>query len=319
MGANVGLFSLFMAQRADNVKLFAFEPLPAICEALRANAALHGLDAELFECGLGKSEGVIDFQYFPNATVLSGYAGSDDVQDTVKAFLRAQEDTSLSNSELDAILPERLRHETIRCSVRTLSSVIREHNVSCIDLLKIDVEKAELDVLEGIEPQDWPKIRQMIVEVHDLESRLQRVTDLLREHGFHVTVEQSAELRETTLFNLYATRGAPAREPLPAATPTRPSSIKHWIADLRRFAGAKLPDYMVPSAFVVLERLPLTPNGKLDRRALPAPDLAGLFAARAPRRRRSCVRCSPRCSVSTASASTTTSSRSAAIRCWRPG
>ncbi|MFH9070596.1 non-ribosomal peptide synthetase [Streptomyces alboflavus] len=65
---------------------------------------------------------------------------------------------------------------------------------------------------------------------------------------------------------------------VPAATDGGPTG-----AELRDFVAGRLPEFMVPAAFVTLERLPLSPNGKLDHRALPAPDLTGTAAYRAPR------------------------------------
>lgn len=104
-------------------------------------------------------------------------------------------------------LKSTFKTEEVVCELQTLSEIIYQHNIKQIDLLKIDVEKSELDVLLGIKKQDWPKIKQIVVEIHDIEDRVEKIKNLLSAHGFkQILIEQEPLFKGSEIFNLYALR-----------------------------------------------------------------------------------------------------------------
>ena len=135
-------------------------------------------------------------------------------------------------------------------------------------------------MLEGIDPEDWQKIRQVVVEVHDLDGRLERMQQLLAEQGFVVEVEQEVGLIGTNIYSLYARR-IEAEEEAAAMSEVRKSvvlgaeAVEVSEAELRRYLRERLPEYMVPQVLVKLERMPLSPNGKIDYQKLPPPEEIG--------------------------------------------
>ena len=278
VGANIGFFTLFVQQIWQNVRVFAFEPIPAIFETLQVNTSLYGnlrgTDTRLFQCGLAEAAGEVEFTFYPNSTSQSGRYGDEaDEREVLRSIIAnvQPESDGQTDQYVEALVESRVNGEKIVCRLRTLAEIIREEGIERIDLLKIDVEKSELDVLAGIATDDWQKIQQIVIEAHDVDGQVARLVQLLRDRGYRVIAEQDKYLSGSSLYNVYATRlqtaAIPADNGAPYQMPTVADSIIS-VGELRRHLQAKLPDYLVPAEIVLLESLPRLPNGKVDRQAL---------------------------------------------------
>ncbi|MGH9350163.1 MAG: amino acid adenylation domain-containing protein [Vicinamibacterales bacterium] len=277
VGANIGMFSLFVGHHYPGTRIYAFEPIAAIRKVLELNAGIHGLDVRVIGAGLAEEEGERTFTFYPRMSILSGqFADADQERAVVTAYARGH--ATGSADAFDELLDDRLAAENVRCRVTTISAALAEQRIERVDLLKIDAEKSELAVLDGLAADDWPKIRQVVVEVHDERAALPTIRARLQQHGFHVSEECDDSLAATGLTTLYAVREAGRESEVPPA-PATWSSPARLIADMRARLGESLPEIMIPPVFVLLDRLPVSANGKLDRRALPLPDRGSLQAA----------------------------------------
>jgi FkbM family methyltransferase len=217
VGANVGFFTLFAHRRARNVRVYAFEPAPPLFEDLSDNVATHGVNALLFNCGISDRSRTASFTFYPNSSGMSSfYADEREEREALRAIMRNQLQQGVAGMEeimrhADDLLDERLKTLTYECRLRTLSEIIREERVGVVDFLKVDVQKSELDVLRGIADDDWPKFRQIVIEVHDVDGRLDEIRRMLEARGYAVSVEQDDHYEHSILYNLFARRrDAPA-------------------------------------------------------------------------------------------------------------
>jgi len=93
------------------------------------------------------------------------------------------------------------RKAVVRCQLKTVSDLMKEYAIEDgVDLLKIDCERAEIDVLRGVQPHHWQCIRSVVMECH--EEAVESVTELLRRYYNHVDVGQDAALLGTSLYNI---------------------------------------------------------------------------------------------------------------------
>jgi FkbM family methyltransferase len=215
VGANIGIFSIWLHQKHPGVRIYSFEPIPDVYQILAANFALLKIPGKAIDCALAEKATTTQFTFYPNNSVMSGkYARpSEDslvtsafINNKNPAFAEAAKNDPRWARQAEMQLASMFQEKTALCNVKTVSDIMREENLSHIDLLKVDVEKSEHEVLAGIAESDWPKIRQLVLEVHDIEGRVESLSKQLTSRGYTIQSEQDPMMKNTPIFSIYARR-----------------------------------------------------------------------------------------------------------------
>ncbi len=210
VGANIGMFSLHLQHNYKNLKIFAFEPTPQLCEIIKHNLSLFPSDVTVLQKGVSNKNEDATFTYYPNYSILSGFnADPEKDQRTIKAGIKTKESSNKLEEDItNAIVSAKLKDkQEFTCRLTTISDIIREYNIEKIDLLKVDAEKSEWEILEGIVDDDWEKIQQMVMEVHETNGPLlEKICDLITTKGFSYQLEDEKHLDNSEIINVYATR-----------------------------------------------------------------------------------------------------------------
>ena len=151
--------------------VYSFEPIPVLFAMLKENTRSFEKNY-CFELGLSSKAQLLCFDYFPDYSIMSG-SDQMDKKSRVKLLHKSilaqiPEKVSAVNQEVIQKLAHlKLKNcQKVMCQMTTISEQMRLLKLSQIDLLKIDVEGHEQAVIDGIEAGDWPKIKQLVVEIH---------------------------------------------------------------------------------------------------------------------------------------------------------
>jgi FkbM family methyltransferase len=226
VGANIGLFSLELLRRyGTDVRIFACEPAPRSFEFLERNVRELFPDATVTCrcCAVGEQAGSTTLYFRPRVSQMSSLQREsvNDSQELIDGILKEppagwQHSSSRLRRWLRPKAATLLKAGSwwmgrevveIPCEMTTVSDIIAQSGVERVDLLKVDVEGAELAVLLGIEADDWQKIQALIVEVHDHDGRVERIRGMLETAGFdRISFTQEWPHEGTNIYMLDASR-----------------------------------------------------------------------------------------------------------------
>jgi 31-O-methyltransferase len=205
VGAHIGLAAILFTDLVPGLEILGFEPAPRSYACLELNQARHLPATTISRLAIGTRTGSAELTYYPGHTTLATLFVDD--ADDVRNMESVMNHRDVPPDMRAAFWPTfRADPETVTVEVTTLEQQLTERRLDEVALLKVDVERAELDVLNSVGAHRWPAIRRVVVEVHDLDGQLGRVTSLLEGHGYAVRVATEDDFAEGSIRMVVATR-----------------------------------------------------------------------------------------------------------------
>lgn len=182
VGANMGCFALFAAECCRNATVLCYEPEPANIKALNQNISINNLQDRVRAFHLA----------------VAGSSGSKEL--------------NLVESPLNSLVVGDTSQRRLLVNCVTLSDIIAKHNLTKIDLLKVNCEGAEYEIIEHCSDNDLAKVHDIRMEYHNLSREAKDgryLAKLLENRGF--CINRFTNYRNKSGF-IWASRGGAACE-----------------------------------------------------------------------------------------------------------
>jgi FkbM family methyltransferase len=178
VGANAGFFNYLLFSKMPNVKVYAFEPMPSNVALFQKNISANKI--------------------LKNNIHLYQKAVTGTEKESLELFTEATTNNTVVASIFSQFHEE--NNSVVSVPAITLASIIEQQALTTIDLLKLDCEGSEYDIIYNTDPAVFNKIRNMVIEVHDIDddrNNIKAFNYYLQQHGYKTSY---SSVTSTTYF-----------------------------------------------------------------------------------------------------------------------
>ncbi|CUG89088.1 methyltransferase, putative [Bodo saltans] len=240
LGANIGMFSKYCAETFSKALVFAAEPVDRLAAIAKRNSEKHMDRVKVANVGIGKHPGELSIEFNPSFTAGSSMHGKTIMDHASKGFLDwiyALVVDGVTSGTFPSflkpwctamsipyvrivvfllsipfltlstawIIGSTLPKILLKCRIISVDTMLKELDAPAtgpIHLMKIDVEGAELEVLDGMSDSVWERVQQLVVEVHNIDGRVEKIRRMLASKGFTRIVNEDEDWEVHRLLDM---------------------------------------------------------------------------------------------------------------------